>query len=91
MADVTMTDVKSSQVHSIGYDPETRTLHVRFHDRTNKKTGVVTPGATYAYDDVPAERHAALLAADAAEGESVGAHFGQHIRGGGFAYRKLED
>ena len=33
--------------------------------------------------------HAAMLAADAAEGQSVGNHFGQHVRGGGYDYRKV--
>ena len=33
----------SSQIHSIGHDPETQTLRIQFKDRTNKK------GETIAY------------------------------------------
>jgi len=36
-----MNPVQSSNVHSVGYDPDTRTAHVRFHN-----------GRTYAYDGV---------------------------------------
>jgi hypothetical protein len=79
-----MKEVSSSQIHSVGHDPETNTLRIRFKDRTHKN-GVIVPGSTYEYDGVPAEVHAGLLAA-----ESVGAHFGTHIRNGGFAYRKIE-
>ena len=49
-----MTPVNSSQLAAVGYDPETKTLHIKFKDRTSAKTGVTTPGATYAYDAVPA-------------------------------------
>lgn len=88
MAEFKMTAVKSSQIHSIGYHDGK--LRVRFHDRTNKKTGVVTSGACYEYAGCPAHHHAGLLAADAAEGASVGTYFHQHIRGGGYEYRKLD-
>ena len=44
--------VKSSNIESVAYDPATRELHVRFKN-----------GGTYSYEDVPAEKHAALMAA----------------------------
>lgn len=87
----TMIPVKSSQIKEIGFDPKTKTLRVRFNDRTNKKTGVVTPGSVYEYTACSAEHYAGLLAADAADGESVGAYFGRHIRSGEYAYRKVEE
>ncbi len=83
-----MRPVSSSQVHSVGYDPDSQTLHVKFKDRTNK-AGDVIPGSTYAYSGVPPEVHAGLLAADADEKQSVGSHFGKNIRGGGYSYRKV--
>ena len=45
-------DVKSSNILGIGYDPETKTLAVKF------KTGV------YHHADVSPEDHAAFMAAD---------------------------
>lgn len=59
-----MKPVKSSNLHSVGYDPRSRDLTVRFKS-----------GATHRYHDVPPEKHAALMAAD-----SVGSHFHAHIR-----------
>jgi hypothetical protein len=41
---LTMHAVKSSNVHSLGYDPETRELHVTFKS-----------GGTFIYEDVPPE------------------------------------
>lgn len=57
--------VKSSQLSSIGYDPEKLVLEVEF-----------STGAVYQYFQVKPEHHQALLAAD-----SIGSHFGQNIRG----------
>lgn len=59
-----MTPVKSTNIHSIGYDQKSRRMSVRFNG-----------SGTYHYDDVPPEEHAKLMAAD-----SVGSHFHQHIR-----------
>jgi len=59
------TPVKSSNLKSVGYDPETETLEVEF------KAGTV-----YRYADVPAEVHAALMAA-----ESVGSYYARNVRG----------
>lgn len=79
--------VKSSQIHAIGYEPETRELHVQFHRHGYDDAGgkTKTPGHTYAYSDVPPEAHTALM-----EAESKGKHFGEHIKGKLFKYRKLE-
>lgn len=84
-----LTPVNSSQLAAVGYDPDTQTLHIKFKDRTSAKTGVTTPGATYAYDGVPAHVHAGLLAADADPALSVGSHFGAHVKGGGYVFRKI--
>ncbi len=59
-----MTPVKSSNIEAIHHDPVTNALTVRFRS-----------GATHRYDDVSAEKHAALMAAD-----SIGGHFHKHIR-----------
>lgn len=57
--------VASSNIKSIGHDPETKTLEVEFSN-----------GGLYQYDGVDAEAHAALVNAP-----SVGSHFAAHIRG----------
>lgn len=56
--------VTSSNIHSIGHDPETQELHVKFKS-----------GATHAYSGVSEAEHAALMGA-----ESVGSHFHKNIR-----------
>ena len=56
--------VKSSQIQSIGYDPETKTLEVEFKN-----------GAVYTYQNVEEDHHKALMTA-----KSHGSHFGQHIK-----------
>lgn len=63
------TPVESSNIASIGYDPASRVLEVQF------KSGG-KPGSIYRYADVPADEHAALMAA-----ESPGSHFSSNIRG----------
>jgi hypothetical protein len=60
-----LTPVTSSAIKSIGYDAESRTMHVEFNS-----------GKVYSYSDVSPEKHAALLAAD-----SIGGHFSKHVRG----------
>ncbi len=69
------TPVKSSQLASIGHDPETNKLEVEF------KTGGV-----YEYDNFTAEDFAALQGA-----ESVGSYFYKHIKPAKdkYPYRKL--
>lgn len=59
-----MQPVSSSNIHSVGHDPETKTLRVRFSN-----------GNTYEYPNISAEQHAALMAAP-----SKGAHFAREIR-----------
>lgn len=57
--------VTSSNIHTIGYDPDKRHLQVTF-----KKSG------TYTYHDVSPEKYSALMAAD-----SKGQHLSKHIVG----------
>ena len=59
-----MTPVESSNIASVGYDEQTKVLHIQFKS-----------GATHAYSDVSPEKHKALMAA-----ESKGKHFIAHIR-----------
>jgi KTSC domain len=88
---VDMTPVKSSQIASVGHDPETGTLHIKFVDRVSKKTGDTTPGSTYEYGPHAdlADHHAGLLAADADPDKSVGKYFGHHVKSGGYSFRKI--
>ena len=58
------TDVVSSQITSVGYDPDQQHLEIKFKR-----------GGLYRYRKVPAQAHADLMAAD-----SVGSHFHRHIR-----------
>lgn len=64
---IPMKECASSQVHSYGFDPDTNTLAMRFH----QKGGV---SATYHYTVTP-EQFAALEGA-----ESKGRYFGEHIK-----------
>jgi len=59
------TAVKSSNVRSVGYDPQSKTLEVEF-----------TSGTVYRFDGVPAEVHEGLMSA-----ESMGSYFARNIRG----------
>ena len=85
MSDFPMTQVESSQIAAIGYADGK--LRIRFKDRT-KKDGTVVSGGTYEYD-TPAEAHEALMAAANDAGRSLGSHFHQHIRNGGYVGRRL--
>ncbi|MCD9096152.1 KTSC domain-containing protein [Luteimonas fraxinea] len=69
---IALIDVDSSQIHSIGHDPETNTLAIRFTKGYRENRG---PGALYHYANVDAEAFAALR-----DAESIGKHFGQHIK-----------
>lgn len=71
--------VTSSLIAAHGYDLATRTLAIRF--KPNKSN---PEGAVYHYADVAPE---AAEAFDKAE--SVGKHFGEHIRGK-FSHRLIE-
>lgn len=70
MSHIPMMPVTSSQIHSLGHDPATNTLRIQF---ANRKDG--TPGSVYDYANVDAAIHAAMVKA-----ESVGSHFGKHIK-----------
>ena len=59
------TPVQSSQIASVGYDPATKTLEIKF-----------TRGGHYAYANVSQDAYAALIGA-----KSIGSHFHSHIRG----------
>ena len=67
-----MKTVTSSQIHAVGYDPDTRRLHVQFHRYENKQR---FPGPVYEYHGISPETHAALTGA-----ESIGKHFGANIK-----------
>ena len=56
--------VKSSNVHSVGYEPETKSLFVCFHG-----------GSLYQYHNVPLAIHAAMMNAD-----SVGRFFNSMVK-----------
>ena len=58
--------VESSNLRSVGYDEESRTLEIEFHS-----------GAVYQYYDVPSEVYQELLSAP-----SLGKYFHAHIRTG---------
>lgn len=62
---VEMKAVDSSNVEAIGYDPDARTLHVRFKG-----------GGHYAYDGVSPTHHEDLICA-----KSIGSHVYNHIVG----------
>ncbi len=64
-----MKAVTSSQIHSIGHDPATNMLAIRFHGKNG-------PGSLYHYPNVDAKMFADFLGC-----ESKGRFFGAHIRG----------
>lgn len=64
--EIQLQGVKSSQVKAIGYDEDTKTLAVQFQRGT---------GAVYHYPNVSPEQHQAFVNA-----ESIGGHFGKHIK-----------
>lgn len=59
------TPVSSSNIASVGYDPESATLEVEFHD-----------GSIYQYFDVPAHVAEGLVTTS-----SVGSYLAAHIKG----------
>ena len=54
----------SSNIRSVGYDDDARTLHITFHS-----------GKSYTFESVPRDEYDYLLSA-----ESVGSHFHSNIR-----------
>lgn len=61
--------VDSSQLHAIGHDPVTHTLAIRFKNWKGEPTSL------YHYGNFTAEDFAAFQGA-----ESIGKHFGKHIK-----------
>lgn len=59
-----MVDVESTNLGSVGYDPETQTLRIKFKD-----------GAPYDYRGVPPQMHGELMGA-----ESKGSFFFKRIK-----------
>ena len=81
---IDLVPVISSNVHSVGHDPASDELHVRFKDRDGAPSRWL-----YVYAGVKAEAHSALVTAD-----SVGGHLHEHISGkhldGKHPFRKVE-
>lgn len=67
---IAMDGVESSQIAAIGHHPETNTLSVQFAARRDG-----TPGSVYHYENFTAEDFSAFKNSD-----SIGAHFGKHIK-----------
>ncbi len=67
--EIAMQEVESSQIHSIGHDPQTNTLAIQFKSPRGEVVSM------YHYDNFTAEQFAAFKAA-----ESIGKHFGAHIK-----------
>jgi len=59
------TPVTSSQIKSIGHDPENNLLEVEFNS-----------GGVYQYQNFTSTHHEKLMGA-----ESKGSHFGKHVKG----------
>ena len=74
-AEIVRQKVESSQIESIGYDPENKTLEVEF------KSG----GTVYQYYSVDSATYEEMLAS-----ESKGKFLSQKIKGN-FAYMKVKD
>ena len=68
------TPVKSSNVDSVGYDPETSTLEIQFKS-----------GGVYQYAGVDPDTHQSLMGA-----ESIGRFVNQNIVKGGFKFNKVD-
>ena len=73
---VKRTEVKSSQLVSVGYDAEKQIMEVEFKN------------AVYRYTDVPPETHAALMSAESLSVLVLGKYFAKEVRGK-FKYEKL--
>lgn len=70
---ITMQPVSSSQIQSMGHDPETSSMRVQFHN-----------GAEYEYQGVPAEVFESVSGSG-----SVGAAFNAEIKAGGYSFTRL--
>ena len=67
------TQISSSNLRSVGYDPTSAILEVEFRH-----------GGVYQYSEVPAARYAGLMSA-----YSHGRYFDQFIKGGRYSYRQI--
>ncbi len=65
--------VESSNLASVGYNPETTTLEIEFHS-----------GDIYQYSGVPEDVHQGLMNA-----ESKGKYFHRNIKNAGYPYTKV--
>lgn len=69
------TAVESKLLRSVGYDPETQTLHAEF-----------AKGGIYSYAGVSPDLYAEMMSA-----KSVGSHFLSNVVRGGFSHTRLDD
>ncbi len=67
------TSVSSTNLKSVGYDPEDMILEIEFHD-----------GGVYQYFNVPESKYEGLMKAD-----SHGKYFDAHIKKGSYRYKKI--
>jgi outer membrane protein assembly factor BamE (lipoprotein component of BamABCDE complex) len=65
---IVMREVESSQIHAIGHDPASQTLAIQFKSKGE-------PGSVYHYQNFPSDEFEKFSNA-----ESIGRHFGQHIK-----------
>ncbi|CNE40326.1 KTSC domain-containing protein [Yersinia enterocolitica] len=65
---ISMKQIESSQIHSIGHDPVNNILAIRFKSKGE-------PAALYHYKNVSADDYAAFSGA-----ESIGSHFYRNIK-----------
>lgn len=79
---ITMQAVESSQIHSIGHDPASNKLAIRF------KTKDGAPSSLYHYQNLTPEEFEAFRKA-----ESVGSHFYKHIKpfADRYPYERIEE
>jgi hypothetical protein len=66
--------VSSSNLASIGYDPDNQILEVEFRNH-----------GIYQYFKVPADVHRLLM-----EAESHGKYFNEHVKKAGYQFRKIK-
>lgn len=74
---IPLTPVKSSQIHSIGFDPDTSTLAMRFlrREKIDGEWKAIPAPKVYQYSGITPEHYQALAGA-----ESIGTHFGATIK-----------
>lgn len=65
--------VQSSNISSVGYNPDTSTLEIEFHSE-----------GKYQYYGVPSQVHQGLMKA-----ESKGSYFHHYIKMAGYPYKKV--